>query len=101
MIRIVLLVLFLIILLSSTVHINAEKENFPLKCRLIVDRIEGNYAVCESENQEMLDIPLEDIPFIPNEGDVLLVDASGIKLDIESMNVRRSKMDKLLDELWE
>lgn len=39
--------------------------------RLVIDRFEGKYAVCELENGEFVDVPEEDIPQEAKEGDVI------------------------------
>ncbi len=39
--------------------------------QLIVDRIEGEFAVCECPDQTMRNIPLEEFEQEPKEGDVV------------------------------
>jgi len=40
--------------------------------RLIVDRFEGDFAVCENENKEMINVCRSELPADVKEGDVLL-----------------------------
>ena len=44
---------------------------------VIVDRIEGNYAVCEFPDMSMRDIELSKIPFEVKEKNTLVVKTSG------------------------
>jgi hypothetical protein len=69
--------------------------------RVIVDRIEGDFAVCEQDNLQMLDIPLKDIAFIPKEGDVLILDGADIKFDFEETKKRKKKIEEMTKGLWE
>jgi len=46
---------------------------------LIVDRIESDIAVCEDENQKMININLEEFTETPKDGDVIeLIDGKYI-----------------------
>ena len=46
---------------------------------LIVDRIENDFAVCEDENQKMININLEEFTETPKDGDVIeLIDGKYI-----------------------
>lgn len=68
--------------------------------RYFVDRIEENFAVCEDQSTgEMVDINLENIPFIVNEGDVIIYeDDKWNKEDFDKERHERIK-DKMND-LW-
>lgn len=68
--------------------------------RLIIDRIEEEYAVCELENRQMKNIPLKDIPFIPREGDVLIVDGNNYRFDVEETERRKKKIEEMTKGLW-
>ena len=40
--------------------------------RLIIDRVEGDFAVCETEDMSVINIPTAEIPFDVKEGNVLI-----------------------------
>jgi Cft2 family RNA processing exonuclease len=68
--------------------------------KLIIDRFEGEYAVCEKGNREMIDIPKKDIPSEAKEGDVLIVDGKIITIDHESTKKRKQEIAELSKGLW-
>ena len=45
--------------------------------RIIVDRIEGKYAVCETESGEMIDVKISKFKTKPSDGDVFKKNSSG------------------------
>lgn len=49
-------------------------ENIEKNFNAIVDRIEGNYAVCEMPYETMVDIELSKIPFEVKESDHLYIE---------------------------
>ncbi len=49
--------------------------------RLIVDRFEGTYAVCEQEDQTIVKIEKSKLPKGTKEGDVLIMDGDIISID--------------------
>ena len=68
--------------------------------KIIIDRFEGDYAVCEKENSEMLDIEKHKLPLGAKEGDVIIISEGSIKIDeIETRN-RKEKIQNLMDSLW-
>lgn len=69
--------------------------------RLVVDRIEEEFAVCEKENRQMVNIPLKDIPFIVKEGDVLIVEETSYKFDFEETERRKKEIEDMTKGLWE
>jgi len=69
--------------------------------KVIVDRIEGNFAVCEQKNRQILNIPLKDIPFVPREGDTIIINGNSYKLDVEETQKRKKKIKDMTDGLWE
>ncbi|MBU3099875.1 MULTISPECIES: DUF3006 domain-containing protein [Clostridium] len=68
---------------------------------VIIDRFEGNYAVCEKEDRTMIDIKKSKIPSIAKEGDVLSIDNDVIIIDIEKTKKRLNEIEKLTKGLWE
>lgn len=69
--------------------------------RVIVDRFEGRYAVCEKENLEMINIEIDKLPLGVKEGDVLVLDGGNIRIDREETKNRQEKIKKLMNDLWE
>lgn len=69
--------------------------------RLIIDRFEGSYAVCEDENKNMLSIPRSKLPIGINEGSVLIASESGITVDYEETAQRAERIKKKMDGLFE
>lgn len=68
--------------------------------KLIIDRFEGEYAVCEKENSEMLDIEVDKLPQNAKEGDVLIFDGENIKIDKKAISKRKKEIENLMDDLW-
>ncbi len=69
--------------------------------KVIVDRIEGNFAVCEKEDRSMINIPFESLSFIPSEGDVLIISDNGIVLDSVETAKRKKEIEDLTHGMWE
>ncbi|WP_129600696.1 DUF3006 domain-containing protein [Anaerophilus nitritogenes] len=68
---------------------------------LIIDRFEGNYAICEDEQKNMISIGKENIPKEAKEGDVLFVYDEKIIIDKEETKKRKEEIEKIADDLWE
>lgn len=69
---------------------------------LIIDRIEGDIAVCENIDRTTTNIPLILLPDGVKEGDVILKDENGeYVVDAEKTLERRQRIKKLLNNLWE
>lgn len=69
--------------------------------RVIIDRFEGEFAICEKENLEMIDILKESIPKESKEGDVLIIKGDKITLDLKETEKRRKRIEELVKNLWE
>lgn len=69
--------------------------------RYIVDRFEGQFAVCENEKQEMVNIPAGLLPQGVKEGDVL--DESDGSYWIMRGETRKTKAEaeKLMNDVFE
>lgn len=71
--------------------------------KLIIDRFEGTYAVCEKEDKSTILIPKYKLPQSCKEGECLILDANGIyQKDSETFSSRekriRDKMNRLLEK---
>ncbi len=70
--------------------------------KFIIDRFEGNYAVCETENKKMINIPKTELPDGIEEGDSLYLDENGkYFIDKVEINSQKERIRKKMDNLWE
>lgn len=69
--------------------------------KYIIDRFEGDFAVCENyDTEEMKDILREKLPLDAKEGDILLQDENGnFCIDYEETKLRKEKMEMLRKSL--
>jgi hypothetical protein len=67
----------------------------------IIDRFEGEYAICEIEFGEIIKIDKHRLPEIAAEGDAIIIDGDNITIDREETLKRKEKIKKLMEELWE
>lgn len=65
--------------------------------KLIIDRFEGIYAICEEEDKSISKIPKYKLPLDCKEGDCLLLNSDGMyQLDTEDTSDRKKKiLDKM------
>ncbi len=66
---------------------------------LIIDRFEGNFAVCEDEGREMHCIPRGELPEDAREGDCLVREDGRWQLDRQEAQVRREMQARRLRAL--
>ena len=64
--------------------------------KVIIDRFEGGYALVELDDRTIVDMPIELIPEGAKEGDVL-----SIFIDEEETELRKERIRKLMEELWD
>jgi hypothetical protein len=69
--------------------------------RVVIDRFEDGYAICETEGKEMLNLERKRLPADAAEGDVLNIEGDMISIDFEETNKKKQEIEKLMDELWE
>lgn len=69
--------------------------------KVIIDRFEGKYAVCEREDLEIINIERDKIPQEAKEGDVLIIQDDKITIYRDGTEQRRRRIEKLMDELWD
>jgi hypothetical protein len=74
-----------------------ERRN---KVKVVIDRFEGDYAVCEKENREMIDIKTNRIPKEAKESDVLDIQGDKIIIDIKETEKRKKEIEELTKDLW-
>ena len=68
--------------------------------KVVIDRFEGNYVVCEKEDRTMLDIAKDKIPDIAKEGDVLIISDNSIIIDKVETELRKKQIEELTKDLW-
>jgi hypothetical protein len=68
--------------------------------RVVIDRFEGDYAVCEKEDREMIDIKRDCLPKEAKEGDVLDIKGDKIIIDLKETEKRKKEIEELTKDLW-
>lgn len=69
--------------------------------QITIDRFEGDYAVCEKENREMMDIPKSQLPLDAKEGDLLKKVSGEWILQPDIKKEREDRIQNLMNDLWE
>ncbi len=68
---------------------------------LVVDRIEGEYAICENrQTKEIIDINLQDLPKEIKEGTILKWNKGKYEIDFEEQNNIEDRIKQKMDNLW-
>jgi len=68
--------------------------------KVIIDRFEGDYAVCENEDRTMANIEKSKIPSEAKEGDVLQISDDKIIIDEAETIKRKNRIEELAKDLW-
>ena len=68
--------------------------------KAIIDRFEGVYAVCETENKEYINIPKSELPQGIKEGDVLNCINDKWNIDTITTKERKEKIKNKLNSLF-
>lgn len=69
--------------------------------RAIIDRFEGDFAICEMEDGSFLDIDIHIIPEDASEGDVIIICDDCIQIDAEATDRRRKRIKELMKDMWD
>ena len=69
--------------------------------KVIVDRIEGNIAVCEDDNLNIIEVHVNSILGDVKEGDVLTADNDRYIVNKEETEKRRKHIEELMKGIWE
>lgn len=69
--------------------------------KVIIDRFEGKFAVCEKEDRQMIDIERSKIRVTAKEGDILNIINDRITIDLEKTEKRKKEIVELTKDLWE
>lgn len=66
--------------------------------KYIIDRFKSDYAICEDENQQMVNIPIKELPANLKEGDCLIYKNGVYTIDSNSTEARKKRIrDKMND----
>ena len=68
--------------------------------RMVIDRFEGDYVVCERDDRTMLNINKNKLPAEAKEGDVLIVDDDAISIDLMETSKRKEQANQLMEKLF-
>ncbi len=71
-----------------------------MKNIFIVDRIEGEFILCEDENRNMVKIKISDLNFKAHEGDILIKDENEFSIDYDATKKRKMEIDNLMKGMW-
>jgi len=77
-----------------------QKGRAKVEKRLIVDRIEGDLAMCEADDLVMTAIPLSFLPDGVTEGDVLVFNEHLYTIGIDTHGQRRLQVQEKMDTLF-
>jgi hypothetical protein len=69
--------------------------------KYIIDRFEGDLAVCEAEDGKMVDIEKSRLPKNAEVGDVIIFENGHFLVDKEETDKRRKEIEDLMNELFE
>jgi hypothetical protein len=69
--------------------------------RVIIDRFEGDFAVCEKEDRKMMNIKRDRLPPDAKEGDALIIEGDMITIDHAETTRRKNIVSKLFSGLFE
>lgn len=64
-----------------------------------IDRIEGKYAVCETPDREIVDIPLSTFPFEISEGTRFKI-VDGVYVLVQDDEQRKQRIRNLMEDLF-
>lgn len=68
---------------------------------LVVDRIEGDYAVCECSDGTMVDIKMTQIHDKIKDGDVIYLTSGFYRIDKDETEKRKQDIERITREMWE
>lgn len=69
--------------------------------KLVIDRIEGEYLICEDENKKMVKIRKDKAPREAEEGIVLAFEGDKIIIDYEESKKLKREIEDLMEDMWE
>ena len=67
---------------------------------LVIDRFEGDFAVCEKDDKTMINIEKIKLPQSVKEGDVITFSGNKLTLNVVETKRRKLEIDKMTKDLW-
>lgn len=68
--------------------------------KYIIDRFEGKYAICETDDLKFINIEKKKLPKEVNEGDVIFFDGKKFSIDLEKTKDRKKYIEDITRDLW-
>lgn len=70
--------------------------------KLIIDRIEGKYAICENEEKQTVNVDRSKLPIDSKIGDIIYIDENNtIIIDKKATNKRKEYIEELTKDIWQ
>ena len=69
--------------------------------QLIIDRFEGDFAVCEDANKNIINIKKKNLPKEAKEGSIVLIKEDKYFIDYDKTKNRQKYIENLTNNLWE
>lgn len=66
----------------------------------IIDRFEGEFAVCERKDEQMIQIAKKELPEQAKEGDILICKDGKYTIDYQKTRDRKKEIEDLTKDLW-
>jgi hypothetical protein len=68
--------------------------------QVIIDRFEGDFAVCEKADRKMIKILRSQLPVGAQEGDVIIIEGNNIRIDSAETAKKRKTAEDMMKDLW-
>lgn len=68
--------------------------------KVVIDRFEENYAVCEKEDRTMINLERKLLPKEAKEKDILVLQDGKIFIDKSATQERKNEIDGLMKDMW-
>lgn len=68
--------------------------------KAVIDRFEGEFAVCETEDGKMINVGKARLPRNVHEGDVLSITDTGISVDKSATERKKHDVENMCRNLW-
>lgn len=69
--------------------------------KAVIDRFEGNFAICITDDKKQIDIARDKLPQDVKESDIINIDNNIISIDKKTTESRKTEIEKLMDRLWD
>ena len=67
---------------------------------IIIDRMEGNYAICEKEDRTMVNIKIQELPKEAKEGDCIKRIQGKYVIDEEKTLQLKKEISRMMEDMW-